>query len=516
MKRTLGLAIAILLAIGNVAPANAQDAFLPEEIFMDQDSTVFSTFEEGTGGFQTSLLVADKQGKGPGTGSWNCDSVTDPECAIPSKADALWGATVFGVCESEKDVNCIEGFEIALPGEPMQAAVFSDQPGGIKIPANPRIGFPGGETSTLWSAPHAPTASGATDYMVNFRIGGSYNPKQDKSWRFGAVTVNVIPYRVITGDYKEPTQGGETREDGSRGYGLGGSITECIWTDTGRCGRQLDLVEGTKIKVVVRASKDIGGWFKGRMKDPIINITEHDSKHNRIAVQAEAVTIQKLAHAVKNEDMTTKEKFFLSQSSGPAKYGRGSWWPASYNGIFDYLEYFSKKVKDTAAGTNVVWSFGSVDAGRGSRCLSDSSKVLGFVTTNALGFDGASPAYRNGSLSYNLGGLHYLPDGETEFLGVYDLVMRSDVARCLYGFNKAPVGASISISGEGDKTIATTVVGEKNGWLKLAAYGFTFSNKTIKVKLTQKKTTITCVAPGKKSKKVTAVIPKCPKGFKKK
>jgi hypothetical protein len=93
--------------------------------------------------------------------------------------------------------------------------------------------------------------------------------------------------------------------------------------------------------------------------------------------------------------------------------------------------------------------------------------------------------------------------------------MNSNVARCLYGFSKAPVSATITISGEGDKNIATTVVTEKNGWLTLGAYGFTFSAKTIKVKLSQKKTTITCVAPGKKSKKVTAVNPKCPKGFKK-
>jgi hypothetical protein len=95
--------------------------------------------------------------------------------------------------------------------------------------------------------------------------------------------------------------------------------------------------------------------------------------------------------------------------------------------------------------------------------------------------------------------------------------MRSDVARCLYKFSKAPVSATITISGEGDKNIATTVVSERGGWLKLAAYDFTFSQKTIKVKLTQKKqTTITCVAPGKKSQKVTAAKPKCPKGFKKK
>jgi len=75
--------------------------------------------------------------------------------------------------------------------------------------------------------------------------------------------------------------------------------------------------------------------------------------------------------------------------------------------------------------------------------------------------------------------------------------------------------------------------------LRLAAYGFTFSNPTVKVKLTQevaapapsasptpsqsapakpaviKKTSITCIK-GKTTKKITAVNPKCPPGYKKK
>jgi hypothetical protein len=101
-------------------------------------------------------------------------------------------------------------------------------------------------------------------------------------------------------------------------------------------------------------------------------------------------------------------------------------------------------------------------------------------------------------------------------------------------FTKAPISASVSITGGSDQIIATTVVNEKNGWLKLAAYGFTYSEKVLQVKLTQevvvqptptatatskpvvaKKVTITCVK-GKTSKKVTAVKPKCPTGFKKK
>ena len=112
--------------------------------------------------------------------------------------------------------------------------------------------------------------------------------------------------------------------------------------------------------------------------------------------------------------------------------------------------------------------------------------------------------------------------------------MRSDVARCVYGFSKAPINASISItSADGTPQIASTVIGERKGWLYLQAKNFEFSAPVIKAKLTQevvveptptptatpkqvtKKITITCVK-GKSLKKVTAVKPICPSGYKKK
>lgn len=105
-------------------------------------------------------------------------------------------------------------------------------------------------------------------------------------------------------------------------------------------------------------------------------------------------------------------------------------------------------------------------------------------------------------------------------LGSYDLLMRSDVARCLYGFTAAPVSASITVVNDGvNKAVGTSVLKEKNGWLRLSAYGFTYSNPTIKIRLTQKnkfkKTTIVCLK-GSSSKKVTAIGPKCPSGYKEK
>lgn len=57
--------------------------------------------------------------------------------------------------------------------------------------------------------------------------------------------------------------------------------------------------------------------------------------------------------------------------------------------------------------------------------------------------------------------MHFLPDGSTLATGTYDLVMRSEVARCLYGFSSAPVSASVSITGSDQTSVATTLVNEK-------------------------------------------------------
>jgi hypothetical protein len=115
--------------------------------------------------------------------------------------------------------------------------------------------------------------------------------------------------------------------------------------------------------------------------------------------------------------------------------------------------------------------------------------------------------------------------------------MASSVARCIYGFTNAPIKATISVTNDtGGASVASTVINEANGWLTLGAYGFTYSNPTISVKLTQdapvvaapapattpasaapsaKKSTITCIK-GKTSKTVSGIKPTCPAGYKKK
>jgi hypothetical protein len=184
------------------------------------------------------------------------------------------------------------------------------------------------------------------------------------------------------------------------------------------------------------------------------------------------------------------------------------------------------------------WSIRSTNSGSDQKgCFRNNASLSGIVATNSNFFVSGPPVYNQteNSLDYKVASPHFLPNGEV-FKGTYNLLMRSSVARCIYGFTAAPVSATVSIvAADGTAQVATTLLGEKNGWLYLTASGFTFSSPTVRVKLIQaaevtapnptpssvakpaaaKKTSITCVK-GKTSKKITAVNPKCPTGYKKK
>jgi hypothetical protein len=222
----------------------------------------------------------------------------------------------------------------------------------------------------------------------------------------------------------------------------------------------------------------------------------------------------------------------LGSSSTPGASGQYS---------MDLLNVWSKPLKDTAAANPSQWIFYDLaeqDVSSASSCIKSSKTLAGFVTTNSTTYTATPPIYneKTGTLDYKVASPHFLPDGKV-FQGKYNLYIDSKVARCIYKFSNAPISASVSITSSdgGQQSIATTVVKESNGWLYLSASGFTFSSPTLKVKLTQgadaaapspnssskaiapvvKKSTITCVK-GKLTKKVTAVTPKCPTGYKKK
>ena len=119
------------------------------------------------------------------------------------------------------------------------------------------------------------------------------------------------------------------------------------------------------------------------------------------------------------------------------------------------------------------------------KCRSEHSGIVGVTSTNALSLQSSPPNFDSGYLEYKVTDFHFRPDGEVK-LGQFEVQMETNFARCLYGFRNAPISATVAVVGEqGEEKVATTIVSEKDGWLKLAAYGFTFSEKEIQVQLRQ-------------------------------
>jgi hypothetical protein len=196
-------------------------------------------------------------------------------------------------------------------------------------------------------------------------------------------------------------------------------------------------------------------------------------------VEAAPVEVARFYAVATKENTTLEEQQAILAHGGSNNQFRGGGivYPFSNWGEFKWLEMFRDLANDTAIGTTTFWNFSTIEGGSTNKCLADKTSVLGMVTTNATLYNGIIPTFDSGYLKYEVAGLHYLPDG-TLNLGTYDLLMNSEVARCLYGFSRAPVSATVAVIGEdGQEKVATTLVSEKDGWLKLAAYGFTFSEK---------------------------------------
>ena len=462
-----------------------------------------------------------------------CESLMAEVCDPTKNPRDLQANSALGPCESNTQENCIESLAIGRDPNNLVSATLIRKIKGITFDPDPKYNYPGGSTISLWDAPGVPSASGLTTYAITSTIKLNF---RDGSFQVDDFYAGVTPYREEKGNYRQTKIDPNPNTPAERKY-TWGSDQFCVFAEDGLCGVAQDFAPDTFIKLKVRIPNQVGGWFRGRIKDPVLEVSNFSSKNNLLTIQAAPVSVSRLAIPRLKSTYTDQEKLWQTNNGGWGNEFIKATGPQA--GIpqnsFPFIAYYRDALKDTSSGSNTFWNVSTTAWGDGSKCLQDKSKILGVVSTNSLAYDGGSPSFTDGALNYRVSGLHLKPDGKTPVLGTYNLVMRSEVARCLYGFTSAPIQAFVSISGGDTQVIATTVTGESKGWLSLSAAGFTFSEKTIKVKISQeatkpaevitptpavkpaaaKKTTITCVM-GKTSKKVTAVKPVCPAGFKKK
>ena len=456
--------------------------------------------------------------------NWLCPRLpysTGP-CDFKNSKLHFFGSNLLPVCKSASQENCIYSLTFQTEGGPKVLAQHFGNAGGPTFPAVPSLGIHSGGQVSLWSAPGALNGGQTETYALIVRSRQGYDLYQNR-YETTSLDAAVVPYSVESGDYSAPTSF-LCGEDGKNQL-CGGKPDKCVWTDTGLCGLYQAFAGTPEISLQIRMSNEIGGWFRGRLSDAEIAVEKFSARNNLLTITAKPVAVARFAAQIKQADVTPRGLELLRSNWSPDSeiFGLGSARAAfATDGWkekpFNFLDEFRSNVNDTAHSVSTLWNFETVDKDSSNSCLVDTDRVLGLVTTNATVYDGTAPTFKNGNLNYQLSGMHYLPGGADLNLGTYNLVMRSDVARCLYGFSQAPLSATISVFNEqGTRSTATSVVSEKNGWLKLGAYGFTYSNKTVRVKVSKAKPVkLVCssVSDPAITKTVKAIKPKCPKGFK--
>jgi hypothetical protein len=131
---------------------------------------------------------------------------------------------------------------------------------------------------------------------------------------------------------------------------------------------------------------------------------------------------------------------------------------------------------------------------------------------------------RNKSLNFAVPSPHLTASGEPQ-VGFFKLWTTDAYMNCQWIGNTLATANNITIqivNSDGSEQIATSSVVHKNGQLYVSAAGFHYSAPTIRVKdaskpvAVAKRKTIVCVSNknSRITKKVTALTPRCPKGFK--
>ena len=552
---TLGLTL-IFFAAGtlavtstnSVAAGNSAEMFAPQP-WNDPSIMMISAIPgHETNGRASRLFGEVLDSAGHPTKVTACSSLTDSAC----KDSNYWTANaVLPFCTSALTIDCISGVSAEdSNGKALTVSAPISFMGSRGQDYAPEVsaGLPAGSFSSVVDIPEAPHDGGSLYLpIVTFRTG--LNSSWSPGVKFGSGEFQVGFYAVTLskGNFFVPQY--STNVADMRGIPDMQNINiangQCVQNDASNCAYAVPLPLNVKFGLTLRTSTTLTGWYSGRLANPDFSISKDSQGVNLLIVKGFAVQVQLISHQFKIDSLPSDMNAYYTSPHYQTEAGGGltaDGFHATNRGMEEVFSQFLKwmpLINDKADATPTLWQFSDMNnVGYGNSCFQNNGQVLGVVNTNAIVYIDGPPTWdaSTQSLTYKVAAPHYSADGSV-FKGTYDLALRSSTARCLYGFSNAPVSATIEVqSSDGSNQVATTLLRESDGWLYLSASGFTFSNPTIKVKLSQdappapttppvapapkptvaaKKITITCVK-GKTTKTVTAVKPTCPTGYKKK
>jgi hypothetical protein len=487
----------------------------------------------------------------------SCNGPQDPKC--PGNQYQRFNANL-PFCSAEYVTDCIVSLETKGADEIYQPATYTQEfptNSPLTFKGDPNIALPPGRAPALFSIPNAPH-QGGSQYIVKVELNGDRLPPATK-FRLDWASISIYAVKIIERKSTPPYVSLDPELYPSLGVQVGGGGSpDCVEYSSTQCALSYPLPVDINFRITIRLANKIDGWLHGRVSSADAEISKDSFGNQIVKLSANPIKIPAVYGWVEKSKAPKELQDFYS-SLPDANRGSGvgckngnsgacesSQWVSTIRGLFfdesslkEFLLWLPI-VNDTAKVAPTRWMFRTMDSGEWSRCTSSTDGLSGLVTTNATQYIGGPPKYDplSGDLNYKVAAPHFLPNASI-FKGNYDLIIKSEVARCLYGFSNSPVKASISvISSDGTAEVATTSAIEKDGWFKFNAKGFSFSSPTLRVQLTQQKPEsvpiITSPAPIKNSssitskksqrtircqrgstiRKVTALAPKCPKGYK--
>ena len=554
----ISISLSLIFSLGLSTPAYAT----PPDVYTDFAANDFGLL------LASDIYGQDKQGSSR-LEDWkqlNCLSWDDPSCLV---YDKLFANLILSPCLNESDRACLESVEASSATGVLEKLSLYGEASSKKIAKSTfkagtnLVVIPAGGGLSVWKSSEKNSDGSDKFYAAHILL--QYIATSNRGTPGAEQIVltelkgQIFPVTLASGPCKQ--------------FKIG---IQCV--------NSANFTGSEKIAVTLRMNKNLTGWIFGRMQSAEFSVTPLDDSYNKIKISGDVTLVPELAARVAKVDIAKDSKlekylrdFFTvgrlgtlvpAPGAGSENYGgEGGRHSTTYAGFLAaqtttelYAVNFEKfalfaafedqyKPYSPREGNNgrnllretnsIFWNFGASTYIGNNPCSADKTKLHGLVVTNAPIVENGPPELKDGSLNYKVAGLHNNIDG-SEFKGRYTYIVQSETARCYYGFSKAPIEARVEVvSASGTNQVATVLVSEKDGFIKLQADNFTFSSPTIRVSLMQavatptpapamatptpapamavpkKNLTITCIK-GKTTKKVTGVSPKCSVGYKKK
>ena len=489
-----------------------------------------------------------------------CDGPKDPNCDPKKYPNAQFRAlSAFYHCTSITDLNCISNFYVIDPkGNSAEATYLREFPEvpGIPESNDASTWYPKGGSSPLYKF----TSDTATYYFLPTGVterdwtveNGSWG-RASQSFHFGIQVgtlfegvkgptkpkLKEVPYSLPDG-----TVGKRVEFSRDTVAGFDAPCNSWLAIDDNACFVGGSFPSGYRYRIVFQLPADAGYFLNGRIENPIA-FTEPLPKGRRVVIEGAPAKLFSVGGLLPKSVLTKKTYDYIMGTryaqnlvQAPADFPPiENQYPGLLN---EMLPYYG----DRTTFEIEAWTLKSSNSlGRFTRECTDQSKgqILGITSSNATAFNNDPPVLDPVTkvLSYEVAAPHFGVDGKSVNVGHYYMNMNANFVKCILGVDQVPLYAQVGITyGGNTEEVMTASVSQDKDWLRMKVDNFHYSAPKLQIKFEQpasapivqpipatnsptksasakKLSTITC-AKGKTTKKVTAVNPVCPNGYKKK